>query len=358
MSQNRQLRIALVGTGDFGAEFSQYVDEVAQLVAVCDPSLSALALFAKASGKRIAEYQDLSQLLEQIEIDAVVITSPHHTHRSIAVQAAKAGKHVYCDKAMANSVPECWEMVNACKAANVRLMVGHKRRLRPAWARMIELRERLGNVIALHACTYFDSRPYDFKGWWTRRAQSGGTLSLNGVHHLDWMRAMAGDVDTVRAVAGPQVDSRFDFPDTMHVSLSFASGAIGTLDASLSYPLLASRESGGPLVICEHGGVRFVPFLDHLELYWQHRDDAHPHCERFDDLGFDHAFRKELTDFVHWVTDGSPPCLTWKEGLRCVEVIEAAHRSADQDGAVIQLPLYPELEPASTSERAIQSEVS
>jgi len=76
-------------------------------------------------------------------------------------------------------------------------MVGHKRRLRPPWARMIELREKLGKVLAITSSADFDARPYDHQGWWIRREQCGGTLPVIGVHVVDWMRAMCGDVVTV-----------------------------------------------------------------------------------------------------------------------------------------------------------------
>ena len=339
-----KLRFALFGTGDFGPQFAQYVNEFAELVAVCDPDRHARAGFVETTGLELLEFNHHEQLLEDVDIDAVAIASPNFTHREIAVAAAQAGKHVYCEKAMANTVPDCWEMVRACESSGVRLMVGHKRRLRPPWGRMIELRQRLGDVLAITSCAYYDARPYDHQGWWTRRDQCGGTLPVIGVHIVDWMRAMCGDVATVRATAAPQCDRRYDFPDTLHVSLQFHSGAVATLNVSMVYPMLKFRESGGPLVVCENGGMRFVPFMEHLDLFWQHRDDAEPHIERFDDLGFDHAYRQEFGDFIRWITDGSEPCLTWREGLRCVEVMEAAHRSADENGSVISLPLYPDLE--------------
>jgi predicted dehydrogenase len=345
MTTHRRLRVALFGAGEFGKEFSRYIAEVAALVAVCEPDPATRAQFAAATGLGIPAFERPEQLLAGADVDAVAICTPHFTHKAIAVAAAQAGKHVYCEKAMANTVPDCWEMVRACDAAGVRLMVGHKRRLRPPWSRMIELRERLGTVRAMSACGYFDARPYDHRGWWTWGAQSGGTLALTGVHVVDWMRAMAGNVATVRALAAPPTDPRYDFPDTLHVALQFRSGAVATLDVSMVYPLLKFREASGPLVICAEGGMRMEPFLDHIDVHWQHRGDSSARCERFDDLGFDHAFRQEFSDFVRWVTEGAEPCLTWREGLRCVEVMEAAHRSAAQNGTVIELPLYPELEP-------------
>ena len=340
------LRFALIGTGDFGPYFAPYINEVAELVAVADPDPRSLARFSEQTGLELPHFQDHEQLLAQVDVDVVAITSPNFTHREIALKAAEAGKHVYCEKAMALSVPECWEMVRACEERGLRLMVGHKRRLRPPWGRMVELREQLGQVLSITSCAYFDARQYEHQGWWTRLDRCGGTLPVIGVHIIDWMRAMCGDVVSVRGLAAPQVDSRYDFPDTLHVSLQFDSGAIATLNVSLVYPILKFREAGGPLVVCENGGMRFIPFIEHLDLHWQHRDDSQAHVERFDDLGFDHAFRQEIGDFVRWITDGTEPCLTWREGLRCVEVMEAAHRSAVTGGSTISLPLYPELEPA------------
>ena len=341
---DQKLRFGLCGAGRFGPQFARYVNEFAEVVAVCDPSSDARAQFADQTGLDLPDFDDHEKLLGNVEVDAVVITSPNFTHKEIAVAAARAGKHVFCEKAMAITVPECWEMVRACEEAGVRLMVGHKRRLRPPWGRMIELREQLGKVIAITSCAYYDSRPYDHKGWWIQREKSGGTLTLIGVHVIDWMRAMCGDVARVRGVAGARVDKRYDFPETLHVSIDFRSGAVATLNVSMAYPLLKFRETSGPMVLCEHGGMRFVPFFEHLDLYWQHRDDPEPRLERFGDLGFDHAYRQEFGDFVRWIKDGTKPCLTWEEGLRCVEVIEAAQRSAAEGGRVIEMPLYPELE--------------
>ena len=169
----RKLRFALFGVGDFGPYFAPYIREVAELVAICDPNPDAQRAFAEKTGLQLPEFDDPERLLESVDIDAVAITSPNFTHKEIALAAARAGKHVYCEKAMANSVSDCWEMVRACESAGLRLMVGHKRRLRPPWARMIELRNQLGPVAAITACLYYDARPYDHQGWWTRESLCG-----------------------------------------------------------------------------------------------------------------------------------------------------------------------------------------
>ncbi len=348
--QKDKLRFALFGLGDFGPEFVRYLNEVAEVVAVCDPSVKARVRFGETTGLDLPAFEHYAELLDRVDVDAVAITSPNFTHKAIAVAAAQRGKHVYCEKAMALNVPECWEMVRACDATGVRLMVGHKRRLRPPWARMIALREQLGPVLAINVARYWNIRlrNYSSREWWQREELTGGLLTVSGVHTIDWMRAMCGDVARVSALAGPQTDPQFSYPDTLHVALQFHSGALASLTVSLHYPLLHFRESGGPQVVCREGGMRFLPYKDHLDLYWQRMDEAEAHHERFDDLGFDHAYRLEVGDFVRWINEGRQPCLTWREGLRCVEVMEAAHRSAQQNGAWLNLPLYPELEPVQS----------
>ena len=136
---NEKLRFAVCGTGDFGPQCARYLNEVAEVVAICDPSPQSREYFNNETGLKLPAFENHQQLLDEVDVDAVAITSPNFTHKEIAVAAAQAGKHVYCEKAMANTVPDCWEMVRACEKANVRLMVGHKRRLRPPWGRMIEL---------------------------------------------------------------------------------------------------------------------------------------------------------------------------------------------------------------------------
>lgn len=348
---NRKLRFAMCGTGNFGPVMAKFINEVAVLVAVCDPNPQARERFSQSTGLKLLEFSDPGRLLAEVEVDAVALTGPNFTHKPITLAAARAGKHVFCEKAMSVTVPDCWEMVRACEAANVRLMVGHKRRIRQPWARMIQLRDLLGPVVAVSIVGYFDARPDDFKGWWIREAQSGGVLALSGVHEIDWMRAMCGNVEAVSAITGPQIDPRFDFADSIHLSLRFSSGAIGFLGVSLSYPLARYRQAYGADVVGREGGMRLLTSITDANLYWKLLSEPVEHHERVEEsggnpVGAEEALRKEIREFVRWILQGTEPTLTWEQGLRCVEVVEAARRSAKENGAWIRLPLYPELEPS------------
>ena len=133
---------------------------------------------------------------------------------------------------------------------------------------------------------------------------------------------MRRDARDVHAVFGPQHDPRYGFRDILHATYRFHSGAVATITGGLSFPLHAFRESQGPWGECRHGGFKLVPALDHIDLYWQRLDAPAAEHERFDDLGFDHAYRREIGDFFRWIGSGAEPCLTWMEGLRCVEMME------------------------------------
>ncbi len=342
-----KLRFGLVGCGSFGKEFVRYVLEVADVVALCDVRAENTAALARERGLDPRLYTDYRRMLDDGALDAVAITAANFAHADIACAAAEAGLHVYCEKAMARTVPECWRMVRACQKANVRLMVGHKRRLRPPWARMVELTADalLGEALAVTVAQYADLRPYRHAGtWWADPKLSGGPFAVMGVHVIDWFRAMCGDASRVVAFYGPQHESSYMFRDIVHATFQFRSGALASINGSMLYPLHRFREAQGPWGQCRHGGFKMVPYLDHIDLYWQRLDERESHHERFDDLGFDHAFRLEVGDFVRWITEGRRPCLTWVEGLRCVELMEAAYRSAEAGGRPVDLPLYPELE--------------
>ena len=344
----RRPRFALVGCGDFGKHLAGYAIERAELAALCDPDAGNLAATAAALGAEVPGYGDYRELLTRERLDAVLVTAANHVHAEITVAAAEAGVHVFCEKAMARTARECWDMVAACRRHGVKLMVGHKRRLRPPWARMVELTagDLLGAPLSITVAQYTDNRPYEFfDTWWADPARGGGFFHMHGVHVIDWFRAMCGDARDVHAVCGPQHDPRYGFRDIVHATYRFHSGAVATIVGGLSFPLHQFRESQGPWGECRHGGFKLVPALDHIDLYWQRLDASTPQHERFDDLGFDHAYRREIGDFFRWIATGAEPCLTWVEGLRCVEMMEGAYRSAQQDGRVVGFPLHPELEP-------------
>ncbi|MDP6108171.1 MAG: Gfo/Idh/MocA family oxidoreductase, partial [Candidatus Brocadiia bacterium] len=228
----QRLRFGLAGCGDFGKYLGAYLKEVAEIAAVCDLDATRARGTAAELGLEIPEYSSHEAMFAAGGLDAVAITAANFAHAEITVAAARSGLHVFCEKAMARNVPECWAMARACREHGVKLMIGHKRRLRPPWARMVELTDDalLGQVLGVTVAEYCDNRPYNFfDTWWADPELSGGFFHMHGVHVVDWFRALCGDAARVGALYGPQHDSRYRFRDIVHATFQFEGGALATL---------------------------------------------------------------------------------------------------------------------------------
>lgn len=337
------LRFGLIGCGSFGVQMGRYLLEVGRISSICDIQEERARETAEALGLDVPVYSDYRALITAGDLDAVVITAANFVHCEIACAAAAAGLHVFCEKAMAVNVKQCREMAEAAERHAIKMMVGHKRRLRISWSRMIELTDEmlLGDPLAITVTQYADMRPYSYPGtWWVEPSLSGGPFAVLGIHVIDWFRAMCGEPAAVTAFYGEQIEKGYRYPDIVHATYRFQSGALATINTSFMYPLHKFREAQGPMVQCRHGGFKLEPHMDEIELHWQRLDEDEPHREMFsiqDD--FQPAYRREVGDFVRWVTTNEQPCLTWEDGLRCVEMMEAAYRSAEHGGRLVEFPL-------------------
>lgn len=321
----------------------RYLLEVGRISSICDIQEERARETAKALGLDVPVYSDYRALITAGDLDAVAITAANFVHCQIACAAAAAGLHIFCEKAMAVNVAECRQMAEAARQHDIKMLIGHKRRLRPSWSRMVDLTDEamLGEPVAITVTQYGDMRSYGYPDtWWANPKLSGGPYAVFGVHVIDWFRAMCGEPVSVSASYGPQIEKGYGYPDVSHATYRFESGALATINTSFMYPLHCFREAQGPMVQCRYGGLKLVPKMEKLDLYWQRLDEDEPHHETFPiDADFDPAYRREVGDFVRWVTEGAEPCLTWKDGLRCVEMMEAAYRSAESGGEVVRFPL-------------------
>lgn len=334
------LRLALIGCGSFGRHLARFADALPalELTALCDPAAHARDRTRQLLGRKLPGAANPEALADRHgdAFDAVLVCSPNHLHCDHTLCAAAAGKHVFCEKPMAVTLAECRHMVQATNEARVKLMVGHKRRLRPPFVRLREL--ACGGLLGPPLAVQIDTLHYHahLPAWWLGRRTCGGLLHLVGVHDIDIMRAILGDVDTVAALSIPKLTGEADFDECMAVHLRFRSGAIGSLQAGFRFAPFNFRESCAPRVQCRDGAIAVHMHTDRIDLDWGRTPNDLRH-ESYHDLGHDAAFDAELASFAAWVTDGATPVLTWEEGLHCVEVMEAAYASAAQDGTPIRL---------------------
>jgi predicted dehydrogenase len=231
-------------------------------------------------------------------------------------------------------------MVEAAKRHGVRLMVGHKRRLRPAWQRLLELTRQgaLGQLTAVNI-NGWHHHP-DIPAWWLRAEYGGGLLHRAGVHDVDYLTALLGEPEWVQAVAPPPVRSQLEFPETLSLHIGYRQGAIGGLQVSLWFVPTHFCESFHVQAIGTGGSALLTRSLDNQQTLAWGADAGQLHRESFEGDGRE-ACALELRSFVDWVLDHRPPVLTWREGWRCVQVMEAAYASAAAEGRRVAVEALP-----------------
>ncbi len=331
----KPLRLAIAGCGSFGTQMAELIASLPQyeIAAACDPDFDRASALAATHGG--TPFDDYARCLAQSGADAVALMTPNHLHHSQALAAAAAGRHIFCEKPMAMNVTQCHEMIEAADRARVKLMVGHKRRLRPQYAKMAEFVRsgRFGRVLAVNINGFYRR---EAPGWWRTRATGGGLLRYSGVHDIDFMRHICGDAASVFARTPVKMNHHTDFEDQISVLIHFETGPVGTLEVCPASPLLTFRQSFGVHIALERGGVLYDPVTMTVRAQgWNEPEEAFS----FDnEAGFRHAFTTEFTSFAHWVLDDAEPVLTGWDGLRCVEIMEAAELSA-YSGRQVELPL-------------------
>jgi 1,5-anhydro-D-fructose reductase (1,5-anhydro-D-mannitol-forming) len=167
-------------------------------------------------------------------LDAVWITSPTWLHREQALAALGAGLHVLCEKPLAYSSQEAWEMVAAAREAGRVLATGYQGRYVPAHRVMAELVSGGEIGAATVARTYYGvHRPGPPPEWRQKmRTARWGALADVGTHHIDILRMLLGEVVEARGMLGHQLG--FETEDVAVASLRFESGVLASLSATVN----------------------------------------------------------------------------------------------------------------------------
>ncbi|MEN3367609.1 MAG: phthalate 4,5-cis-dihydrodiol dehydrogenase [Burkholderiales bacterium] len=201
----RRVRLGVAGLGRaFTLMLPTFLkDPRIELVAACDPREEARTQFAKDFSAPV--YQDIEELACDPNVEAVYVASPHQFHAAHTRIAAQHGKHVLVEKPMAINMAECDDMIDACRAAGVYLIVGHCHSFDTPYlqARNIIGSGELGRVKMIQALNYTDFlyRPRRPEELMTE--EGGGVVFSQAAHQVDIVRLLAGSRATrVRAVMG------------------------------------------------------------------------------------------------------------------------------------------------------------
>ena len=323
------LGIGLIGCGGMGKGLvkSGQATELGKLVVACDLDEERRQSVAEEVGGEASA--DMSEVFDRSDVDVIVVATPNFSHCDVVVEAAKTGKPIFCEKPMALSVAECDKMIDACKASDAALFIGQVLRYIGSFKATIELVKegRIGEPFAIHVARMGFSDVSKQASWRHTIKGSGGTLFEFGVHEIDFIRCVCGNVKSVYAVGQNFMhEGQYDFPDHILLTMNFENGAQGHYANGAASPIRWNECRVWGREGCTHmaswGGALKLQRVGEEEETVEVARGSH--------------VEHEMRLFLEAARDGSPMEISGEEGRANVAVAEGALRSIET-GAPVEL---------------------
>ncbi len=299
----------------------------AKLVAVCDNDRAKARALAERFGIDDT-YNDIEDLLESGDLQAVVVATPNHLHEPHVLSALAAGLDVLCERPLAMSTRGVERIVNAAARANRKVLVANNYRFRSdvqALAAFLRGGE-LGKLTGIRAGAYHFRRT---EGWRLRRAESGGGAFFDyGLPLLDLALWLADFPEAERVVAHmDRATGKNAVEDAMLVQLSSASGVAFNFDVMSSY--VGEEERWWFETISTRGSARLAPLRVVKELHGR-PTDVSPRGMAARESAFIQSYRAELAHFLA-VLAGDAEYEPPTDQLTLHRIVEAIYKSADEE---------------------------
>ena len=316
------LRVAIMGLGSYGTRVAEAMKDCkkAKLVGVISGTPSKIKDWQAKYNipeKNCYNYETFDQVKNNPDIDAVYVITPNALHHHQVIRVAKAGKHVICEKPMSINAKDGQEMVDACKKANVKLLVGYRMHFEPKTLEIIRMRKagELGKVLFFQGlCGFTIGDPTQ---WRLKKALAGGGAMMDvGVYAIQAARYVTGEEPlSVTAQEFKTDPIKFkEVDETIFWQLEFPSGAVSTSSTSYASSmerLFVSAENGwlelrpaygyGPLAGRTSKGELNLPQTNHQAL--------------------------QMDDFAKCIQENRESSVAGEEGLKDMKVVEAIYRA-------------------------------
>ena len=325
------VRFAVLGAGRIGQVHARAVSTVpaATLVAVADPVAAAAEAVQAQYG---CDIRSIDAIRDADDIDAVIICTPTDTHADLIEEFVKAGKAVFCEKPVDLDVARAKKVIETVKAENGTLMVGFQRRFDPDFCALKAAIDqgRIGEVEMVTLTSRDPGAPPP-----AYIQSSGGIFRDMTIHDFDVARWMLGEeVETVMAQASvltdPEIGKLGDY-DSVNVILRTASGKQATITNT------RRATYGYDQRIEVHGSKGSASAMNHREANIEIANGdgyTKPPLLNFFMSRYTAAYAAEIAAFVEAVETGAPTPTTGLDGLRALELADAALQSAQTGQAV------------------------
>jgi predicted dehydrogenase len=283
-----------------------------------------LALRYGVAEKAIYDYQGYDAIKNNPEIDVVYVVLPNSMHAEYTVRALKAGKHVLCEKPMANTPAECQSMIDAARLVNKRLMIAYRCRYEPYNQEMIRMakEQELGPVkviLADHGFSIGDPTQWRLK----KDMAGGGSMMDIGIYSLQAARYVTGEepVEVAAMSYTTPGDERFkEVEEATNFQLRFPSGVMANCTSSYGY-----SGQNRYRVVTTKGWFELEPATSYtgLRMYVRRGNAVEERS-----LPVRDHFAAEMDHLSGCVMDGKEPLTPGEEGLRDMKLIMSIYEAA------------------------------
>jgi len=335
------LNVGVVGCGRISEKHLSALssDEIAtRLVAVTDTDEAKAR--QKGDEYSVPFYTDYHGMLEaHPEIDVINVLTPTGYHAEHVIDLARYGKHIIVEKPMALRVDDCRRMIEACRDAGGRLFVVKQNRFNRAVmaARAVLEQGRFGRMVigALRVRWRRDQAYYDQAAWRGTWALDGGVLAQQASHHIDLMQWFMGPVESLQCRIATRL-MNIEVEDTAVASIQYASGALGTFEATVA--TRPENLEGSLSLLGEKGSVIIGGHAVNRIEYWRFEDEEPGDevvREQFSEgvpNVYGHGHLPYLAHVVSAITGNTPAMVEGEEGRKTVELLTALYESAATGG--------------------------
>jgi len=377
----KKLNVALIGTKFMGATHSNAFRQVGRFFDLpVEPVMKVICGSDPKGTKEAAEKfgweeasTDWKKTVARDDIDMVSIASPGYLHAPMAIEAARQGKHIICEKPLANTLKEAQDMLKAAEKAGIQHMCGFTYRFNPAIAtikNMIKAGE-LGEIFHYRGCYLQDwIVDPDFPVNWRLQKKTAGSGALGdiGAHTIDMAQNLVGDIAEVSATLQTFIDKRpieegqatiankrksagkkkmgkVDVDDAAIVIARFKGcNTLATFEATRFAP--GRRNFHGLEIYGSKGSVIWNQEDMHKFQYYNGADDGlkqgfrtihatdpgHPYTEAWwpsaHNIGYEHLFTHEVYEFITQLRKKKVTYPTFADGVQCQKVLDAVEKSS------------------------------
>jgi predicted dehydrogenase len=273
----------------------------------------------------IYNYENFDSIRDNKTIDAVYIALPNNMHAEYTIRAAKAGKHVLCEKPMATSVDDCNAMIEACRSANVKLMIAYRCQLEPTNLRAIQLIRdgSLGTVQAIESANGFNIRPNQWR--LDKKVAGGGPLMDVGVYSLNASRYLTGEEPQILSAYSSVIDKdgRFnEVEENVAWTMRFPSGVVASCNSTYG----ASMDGYYRV----HGSKGVLNVENAFPYQGQHltaRMNGGAALDEPNPAKDPSQFTRQAEYFSGCILNNSEPKMNGQEGLRDIQYVAQIYKS-------------------------------